>query len=135
MLGIAPSVRAEPLPLPLTDQCGPASVLFKGKPAPCSGVLVNPWEAVQAVACVGLDLPEALAERDSTKKFYEGELARAHEQTDAAIEAVNGLQNVISKSTTVPAPSSVLTSPWFWGTTMFLVGVIGGGVVVWALEK
>lgn len=136
MLGIAPSARSEsPLPLPLPDQCVQASILLKGKVAPCSGLHVNPVEAAEALKAKDIDLPAAREALKKQEDFYEGELRRAHEQTDAAIDATNKLQAlIIDKVTLPPSNPSVLESPIFWGVTLFLVGSIAGAATVLALE-
>jgi hypothetical protein len=110
---------------------------LKGKVAHCSGLHVNPEEALEAIKAKDIELPAARQALKDQETYYEGELKRANDRTDRAIEAFNGIQDVLSKAITDVPPlesPSILESPVFWGVTLFLVGTIAGGAAVLALE-
>lgn len=125
-LGTGRSVNAEPLPLP--NECSRALILLKDSKAPCSGLLTPPSQAAEATKAVTIDIPVLKIQLADMEEFYEQQLTRAHEQTSIAIQAVEKLQDTITKQVR-PESSGVLSSPVFWGVTAGLVGVIVGGVV------
>ena len=99
---LVPAVAvAQPAPLP--SMCTVEHVAEAGAPAPCTGVLMPPGDALDGAACLDADLPrcKALRRRDAAVCAADvAQLARQVSEADARAERWRELARV-------PCPPSV----------------------------
>lgn len=94
---------------------------MKNKVAPCSGLLVNPLEALEAIKVKTVDLPAAQRQLHEAQVFYERALDRANQQTDEALAGFEALQTLITAKVR-PVERSIFEEPLFWGVFAFVAG-------------
>jgi len=127
---------AQPAPLP--RMCTVEHVAEAGTPAPCTGVLVPPGDALDGAACLDADLPRcrALRRRDAAVCAADvAQLARQVSEADARAERWREL----ARAPCPPSPVRTVYRPrglpsWLTWAAVGVAAVLGG-VAGWKLRR
>lgn len=107
------------------------SVVFNQK-APCSGIVVPPFEAELALKCMVEKLPQCQAKRNADKSKFDARLKSWQLTWEAERDRAHKLANLLDKASSVTPPEP----PWWKHPVLWtVVGVAVGAASTYAVIK
>ena len=115
---------------PVENECEDAVALdFKSR-APCTGLLIPRQDAINALRCIGSDLPLANASLLKCEKFKLADLKLHKASIDAQTLRISELEKALAVAHEALAEEpSIFESPILWGIVGVTVGITAGVLV------